>query len=45
MFFGSFMGFVDFSIVSMVLAGIVSMIESTGVFFALADVCEKNVKV
>ncbi|GIM46405.1 xanthine permease [Collibacillus ludicampi] len=30
------------AIISMVLVGIVSMIESTGVFFALADVCEKK---
>jgi xanthine permease len=31
------------AIVSMVLVGIVSMIESTGVFFALADICEKKI--
>ncbi|GEN35177.1 MULTISPECIES: nucleobase:cation symporter-2 family protein [Aneurinibacillus] len=31
------------AIISMVLVGIVSMIESTGVFFALADVCEKKI--
>jgi xanthine permease len=30
------------AIISMVLVGIVSMIESTGVFFALAEVCEKK---
>ncbi|WCK53764.1 nucleobase:cation symporter-2 family protein [Aneurinibacillus sp. Ricciae_BoGa-3] len=30
------------AIISMVLVGIVSMIESTGVFFALADVCGKK---
>ncbi len=31
------------AILSMVLVGIVSMIESTGVFFALAEVCEKKI--
>ncbi|MFT9845992.1 nucleobase:cation symporter-2 family protein [Aneurinibacillus sp. REN35] len=31
------------AIVSMVLVGIVSMIESTGVFFALAEVCDKKI--
>lgn len=31
------------AIISMVLVAIVSMIESTGVFFALADVCEKKI--
>jgi xanthine permease len=31
------------AIISMVLVGIVSMIESTGVFLALADVCEKKI--
>lgn len=31
------------AILSMVLVGIVSMIESTGVFFALSEVCEKKI--
>lgn len=31
------------AILSMVLVGIVSMIESTGVFFALAEVCDKKI--
>jgi xanthine permease len=31
------------AIISMVLVGIVSMIESTGVFFALAEVCDKKI--
>lgn len=32
------------AIISMVLVGIVSMIESTGVFFALAEVCDKKIE-
>jgi xanthine permease len=31
------------AIIAMVLVGIVSMVETTGVFFALADVCDKKI--